>query len=327
MQRRDLLRPEPYRILSLDGGGIRGLITTVLLERLSAAVPGWLDKVDLLAGTSTGGIIALGLAHGLSPAAIRELYFDKAPLIFKDSLWDNITDLGNLIGAEYNNKQLRLALEAVAGEATLADLPKKVLIATFDLDNEAADTAQRSWKAKFFHNFEGDDCDGEARLVDVALYTSAAPTYFPSAGGFIDGGVVANNPALAAITQTQDSRAHIEARPQLEEIVLLSVGTGLTPHHIPGENKDWGSLQWLRPLIQIFTEGVMGVTDYQCRQILQTRYHRLLPIFPAGQGFALDDWRRRDELIAFAQALPLDDAIGWLDQQWVPDDTIPDFEL
>ena len=327
MQRRDLLRPEPYRILSLDGGGIRGLITAVLLERLSEAVPGWLDKVDLIAGSSTGGIIALALAHGLSPADIRQLYFEKAPLIFKDSLWDNITDLGNLIGAQYDNKQLRLVLEEVAGQATLADLQKQVLITTFDLDNEAEDATQRSWKAKFFHNFAGEDCDGDARLVDVALYASAAPTFFPMAGGFIDGGVVANNPALAAITQTQDSRAQIEARPQLEEIVLLSVGTGMSRHYITGENKDWGSLQWLRPLIQIFTEGVMGVTDYQCRQILQARYHRLLPVFRAGQGFALDDWRRRDELIAFAQTLPLEDAIGWVEQQWVPDDTVPDSEL
>lgn len=63
-----------YRILSLDGGGIRGLLSLVLLERLAAQAPGWLRKVHLLAGTSTGGIIALGLAHGVPLADIRALY-------------------------------------------------------------------------------------------------------------------------------------------------------------------------------------------------------------------------------------------------------------
>ena len=327
MQRRDTHRSEPYRILSLDGGGIRGLITTILLERLTAAVPGWLDQVDLIAGTSTGGIIALGLAHGLTPTAIRQLYYDKGPLIFKDSLWDNIKDLGNLLGAQYDNKQLRLALTEIAGDTKLADLQKKVLIATFDLDSQLSDPARRSWKAKFFHNFAGDDSDGDARLIDVALYTSAAPTYFPMADGFIDGGVVANNPALAAIAQTQDNRAKIEERPQLEEIVLLSVSTGLAPHFITGENEDWGSLRWLGPLIQIFTEGVAGVTDYQCRQLLQARYERLLPLFPAGDAFALDDWQRRDEMVSFAQEVPLDDTVGWLQQRWTPANVIPDVDL
>lgn len=69
----------PYRILSIDGGGVRGLPVTVLLERLEKERPGFLDEVDLFAGTSTGGIMALGLASGLKPAQMRILYQDKAP--------------------------------------------------------------------------------------------------------------------------------------------------------------------------------------------------------------------------------------------------------
>ena len=327
MRRRELHRSEPYRILSLDGGGIRGLITTVLLERLETEVPNWLEKVDLIAGTSTGGIIALGLAYGLSPSDLRRLYYDQGETIFADSFFDDVKDVWGLIGAQYDNRNLRTAMAAIVGDATLNDLQKNVLIAAFDLDNQHADRAHRQWVPKFFHNFRGDDSDGVRRLVDVALYTTAAPTLFPTVDGYIDGGVVANNPALAAIAQTQDSRCQIEERPQMEEIVLLSVSSGWRPNFIEGDNKDWGALQWLRPLIKIFNEGAVGVTDYQCRQILQSRYQRVLPIFPAGQGFGLDEWQRRDEMIAFAQRVPLDDCVGWLQQQWLPDITVPDYDV
>lgn len=71
-----------YRIVSFDGGGIRGLLTTTVLERLDVALPGWLDRAQLLAGNSTGGIIALGLASGLSAASLSRLYYDKGPVIF-----------------------------------------------------------------------------------------------------------------------------------------------------------------------------------------------------------------------------------------------------
>ena len=96
-----------YRILSFDGGGIRGLLSVILIEKLDIMVPGWRDKVDLLAGTSTGGIIALGLADGFTPGDLRELYYDKSPKIFKDSFLDDIRDLGNVVGAEYSNKNLK----------------------------------------------------------------------------------------------------------------------------------------------------------------------------------------------------------------------------
>ncbi|MEJ2299862.1 MAG: patatin-like phospholipase family protein, partial [Anaerolineales bacterium] len=75
-----------YRILSMDGGGIRGLITVILLERLESAHPGFLEKIDLLAGTSTGGILALAVAAGLSPERIRHLYETSGRNVFADTL-------------------------------------------------------------------------------------------------------------------------------------------------------------------------------------------------------------------------------------------------
>jgi len=94
----------PYRVLSIDGGGIRGIITVILLERLSQdpALTGWLDKADLLAGTSTGGLLALGLARGVPLKTIRELYETKGKKIFDDSILRDIVDLGKIIGAKYD---------------------------------------------------------------------------------------------------------------------------------------------------------------------------------------------------------------------------------
>jgi patatin-like phospholipase/acyl hydrolase len=151
----------------------------------------------------------LGLAHGLTPAELHAFYYQKGKRIFDDSWLDDIRDLGGLTGADYDNHHLKEELANIFGDTLLKLLGKKVLIAAFDLDNEATDEAQRHWKPKFFHNFEGSDSDGDTKATDVAVYTSAAPTYFPTADRYIDGGVVANNPSMAALAQTQDVRSVI----------------------------------------------------------------------------------------------------------------------
>ncbi len=225
-----------YKILSLDGGGLRGLITARMLQRLNddPDITGWLNKVDLVAGTSTGGILALGLAAGKSPQEICNLYKNKGPEIFDDSIWDDIRDLGKTVGAEYSNKALKKELRAIFGATTLAQLSKKVAIPTFDLDNEATDTSQRSWKPKIFHNFVGSDSDGASLASDVALYTSSAPTYFPSANGYIDGGVFANNPSLVAVAQAISQSNKPAERASIDDVALLSVGTGISLTYIKG---------------------------------------------------------------------------------------------
>jgi uncharacterized protein len=306
-----------YRILSFDGGGIRGLVTTVLLERLTREVPALITKADLLAGTSTGGIIALGLAFGKSPTDLRQLYYQNGEAIFDDSFVRDIRDLGGLAGAKYDNDNLKALLSNVFGTSELRDLAKKVLIPSFDLDNQNRDDRQRRWAPKFFHNFEGEDSDGQLGVLDVALYTSAAPTYFPSYGGYIDGGVVANNPSMAALAQTQDPRALITDRPQLSEISLLSVGTGTSLYYIKGQRLDWGELEWAKPIVTLMLEANMGVADYQCRQVMGEQYHRLAPIFDPGTTINLDDWRRRDDLIAFAAQVDITTTVQWLTTvQW-----------
>ena len=305
-----------YRVLSLDGGGIRGLITVILLQRLSKepGLAGWLNQVDLVAGTSTGGLLTLAIAEGLDLQVIRELYENKGRDVFDDSWLDDVIDLGTIIGAEYDNKNLARELRKMLGDSTLGQLKKHVLITTFDLDNEDKDVSKRTWKPKLFHNLPGQGNDEATLAYKAGLYTSAAPTYFPAVDGFIDGGVYANNPSMCALAQTQDSRNAV--RPPLSEVALISLGTGTSLTYIKGKNLDWGYAQWVKPLISLMLDGVGGIADYQCKQILGDRYHRLGPTFPPGTSIQMDDVKRIPDMIEFAEHAPIDSTAAWLRQNW-----------
>lgn len=298
----------PYHILSLDGGGIRGVLTAKLLERLEMAHPGFLSKVDLFAGTSTGGILALGLAAGLTPREIGRLYEESGAKVFADWIWDDIRDLGKLTGADYSNEPLKQAILELIGEITLGDLQKRVFVSSFDLDNEPQKPgALRIWKAKFFHNFPGESSDADQKVVDVALRTSAAPTFFPIYQGYIDGGVVANNPSMCALAQA----LHPETGGQkLRRVTLLSIGTGINPRFLPQENADWGLAQWAPHLISLMIEGNVGLAHYQCQQILGKRYLRINPILPKPIG--LEQVDQIPLLKEVAEKENLDGAIRWL---------------
>jgi patatin-like phospholipase/acyl hydrolase len=303
-----------YRILSLDGGGIRGVLTADILVRLQEQVPGLIDNADLIAGTSTGGILALALAFGKSPTELRDLYFNRCKDIFDDSFLDNVFDLGRLTGAQYGNRKLRNMVRSVVGDAQLKDLKKKVLISSFDLDNEHPVPSKRTWKPKFFHNMDGDDNDGEETAYKVALYTSAAPTYFPSVDGFVDGGVIANNPSMAALLQTQDKRAVIKDRPTLDEVILLSVGTGKPRFYIKGARNDWGYAQWAKPILNVMFDGGMSLVEYQCRQLLGNNYHRISPVLE--QAIDVDSCDLVQELVNVGESMSLGESVRWLKNNW-----------
>jgi hypothetical protein len=260
-------------------------------------------------------LIALGLAHGVSIERMRELYEVKGPLIFSDSLLDDLVDLGKLIAADYSNVNLWRELVAVFDQTRLEDLQHRVLITAFDLDNGAIDPYERTWKPKIFHNFPGEDNDGAQLAYKVALYTSAAPTYFPSVDGYVDGGVFASNPSMCALAQTQDPR--IPENPFLSDVVMLSLGTGATMRTIPGERHDWGYVQWAKPIIDLILDGSTGIADYQCRQILHERYFRLAPAFPPEVDIPMDSVEHIPYLIDFASSIDLDNTLQWLLDWWM----------
>lgn len=307
-----------YRILSIDGGGIRGIVTTVLMERLNTTpgLEGFLDSVDLIAGTSTGGLLALGIARGLQLDEIRDLYVDDGPDIFDDSWLDDLLDLGKLRGADYKIAPMRRVFKRVLGEeTTLGQLRKRVLITAFDMDNEKPNELERTWKPKLFHNFPGAGNDRNQLAYKVGMYTAAAPTYFPSVDGYIDGGVYANNPSMCALAQTQDTR--YRPTPPIDEVILLSLGTGTSLYYIRGKTLDWGYAQWIKPLISLMLDGISGIADYQCSQMLRERYHRLAPVFPPDVSIPMDAVDKIPYMIRFAEGLDLRSTARWMKRRWM----------
>ncbi|MGB8522160.1 MAG: patatin-like phospholipase family protein [Candidatus Acidiferrales bacterium] len=297
-----------YRILALDGGGIRGIYTAVLLNRIAQEVPGFTDRADLLAGTSTGGIIALGLAKGMVPADLVNLYRDNGKTIFSRDLLHEIGDLGNLVGAKYDNTDLIEIIDRTFGDGKLKELlPRHVLIPSFDLDNKAVPPKLRTWKPKFYHNYAGPQSDGDENIADVALRTSAAPTYFPVYQGYVDGGVVANNPAMAALAQAIDN---VTGGQQLADLRLFSVGTGLTPVFVSGDEHNWGLAQWAQILADMMLGGMVGVADYECARLLGNNYFRLTPILPT--PITLDDVAKIQDLIDDANQVDIKAAVSWV---------------
>jgi patatin-like phospholipase/acyl hydrolase len=251
----------------------------------------------------------LGLAAGLQPSRLVDLYLEHARTVFTDSLYDDIVDMGKLVGADYSLEFLYAILDDLFGDLTLAELPKKVLIATFDLDNGHPQPAERSWKPKFFHNFPGDDSDGDQKVADVAVRTSAAPTYFPIFQGYIDGGVVANNPAMCAVAQALHPPTGGQT---LEQVVVLSFGTGRNPQFLKVEDPDWGLVQWARHLVPLMLDGAAGTVDYQCNQLFGPRYRRVNPSLP--EAIPLDAVDQIDLLLRVAQGADLSETVNWLEQ-------------
>ncbi len=133
---------DKYRILSLDGGGIRGVLTARLLERIAEVRPEFLGRVDLFAGTSTGSILAIGLAMGLTPTRLVALYREQGPLIFRDSAWDDVRDLWGLNGAQYSTRNrlegivLAVKKDTVMAQVELACGPYRIVSL---MSREAAD--------------------------------------------------------------------------------------------------------------------------------------------------------------------------------------------
>lgn len=291
-----------YKVLSIDGGGIRGLIPVRILERLEVHHPGIVQEFDLFAGSSTGAVLAGGFAFGLKARYMRQMYQSFGSEVFSDTLWDDILDLKYILGADYKIENLQSLLERVIGDTKLGQLSKKVLIATYDLKDDTRDPPR--WKPKFFHNFPDSKGDEGERLVDVVIRSAAAPVYFPVYQGYVDGGVAAINPSTCALAQAFHE-GFLDVR-------LLSMGTGTNPRCLDVQDGNWGIAKWGLNLVNMFMDGGGEVADYQCRQILRDQYYRLQPLLR--ETIALDDWRATDKLIAIADSINLEPLLNWIDK-------------
>jgi predicted acylesterase/phospholipase RssA len=275
----------PYRILSIDGGGIRGLIPAVVLDRVEQRVGRPIAECfDLIAGTSTGGIIAVALTRAgedgrprWSAAELIELYESQGPRIFDRSLFQALSSGFGIEDEKYPRANLEAALDHYLGDARLRDALTDLLIAAYETEQRFPFFFKRR-KAR-------EDPAYDFPIADVAYATSAAPTYFEALKletadtvdyfSLIDGGVYASNPAMCAYAE---ARRYNPERP----VMMVSLGTGELTRSLPyDEIKDWGLREWIwphTPILSVMFDGMSDSVDYQLNQVLDERlYFRFQP--------------------------------------------------
>jgi uncharacterized protein len=279
-------------ILSIDGGGTRGIIPATILDCIfqdTGKHP--VDIFDLLAGTSTGGILCVGYGYGIDTASMVNLYLTQSKDIFYDSGWDDLRDgFGKNTGADYSNDRFKKILTGLFKNSTLATLhgklpaEKGIMVCSFDLnpdDNgKPINFRPRVYHSDFFK-------DQDVKLVDLCLMTSAGPTYFPIYNNHVDGGVSLNNPSMAAVAYAiNDSDEggkeyrHPDGKRKglglsLKDVKVFSLGCGTSNKNYIAEEDirkkdrgDWGNLQWVKYLPDMLTESNMQASDYYIRQLI-----------------------------------------------------------
>jgi len=227
------------------------------------------EMFDLIAGTSTGGILACALCapDPLPASELVALYEEEGPKIFDRSLFQRIKSAEGLLDEKYDGSALDRALERFLEHKRLAETRPDLIVPAYDTALPGP-YFFKSTKAR--ETPESDDFP----LSVVARATSAAPTYFEAleAGdrALVDGGVFAGNPAMCAFAEV---RGEVDAR----EVVLLSLGTGQrTSKRSFDEIKDWGVAKWARPILDVVFDGVSDAVDYQLDHVLGgDRYWRL----------------------------------------------------
>ena len=288
-------------LLSIDGGGIRGIVPGQILTHIENLLKEIYDDsnyriadhFDLIAGTSTGGILAcayLMADYGrpkYSAKEVVDLYFERGDDIFNIPLFHKIRSAGGVLDEKYSEQGLEEALEDYFGNTRLVDLLKPTLITAYDIKRR---------KAHFFTQHDAKDPDHNFYIKDIARATSAAPTYFEISKiksesnkyyPLIDGGVFANNPALCAYAEVRNKFSDEENKISASDMLILSIGTGFTnTSYSYDEAKDWGLARWIKPVLDFMMDGVSDTVNYQLRQIFEAadvpeQYLRINGALPA----------------------------------------------
>lgn len=277
------------KVLSIDGGGIRGIIpgqVLVALEKKLQHKSGNPDArigdyFDFIAGTSTGGILAcIYLCPALEdPKKVRfsaqdavNIYFKNGHKIFDLNFWKRIQSGNGILDEKYDAYPLESILESYFKDLKLSQLLKPCLIPAYDIDRRAA-----HFFAQHDYRIKGDGKDFLVR--DVCRATSAAPTYFETAliqscSGvsypLVDGGVFANNPSLCAYSEIRNAIDN----PTAEDMFIVSLGTGSQYTRYQHKNaKNWGAIGWVKPVIDVMMAGASDTTDYHLMKIFSAVKH------------------------------------------------------
>lgn len=289
------------RVLSIDGGGIRGILPGVILERLEHklqqqsgnATARLADYFDFMAGTSTGGILTLSYlipdANGRPKISAEEavkLYLERGDAIFDVGFFQRLRSGGGVLDEKYSAAELEKALAETFGTTTLNDLIKPCIVTAYDVQNAKPHYFKKRKAGNEIFNFH---------VKDIARATSAAPTYFEAAlvknmigtpFALIDGGVFVNNPALAAYSEVRNTAFDgIDGKIGAKNMCIVSIGTGSeSKQHDYQKLKDWGPVKWIKPLIDIMMTGNAQNVHYHLKSIYGTLteeqskdYHRIEP--------------------------------------------------
>lgn len=300
--------PYPKRILTIDGGGLKGAMPAAFIAEIEE-VSGQrvVDNFDLIAGTSTGGIIALGLAAGLSGADILDFYLTRGPRIFDQEPGEGVLatvmaglrramrSMRQLRTSKYDAGALRAELNVVFGDRRIGDALTRIVIPAYDSANGGL------YVFKTAHH-ERLGVDWKVPMVDAALATAAAPTYLPAhsfdgAAHLLDGGIWANNPMGVAALEAASVLSW-----DMRQARLLSLGctSSITPaRRVVG----FRNVKWL---IQTLFDGQDRLSHATAKLLLghpHTNPHlvRVCPEVPTGH-YALDDARRLEELVRMGRS-------------------------
>ena len=275
---------ETVRILSIDGGGIRGIIPTMVLQAILGRTNAQ-DAFHIIAGTSTGGIIASALSKPdpLGLDAILSLYVDHGYEIFDK---DSENHLHAVAGPRYSADALESQLKAELGDTYLSEVKDtELLVPSYAIRLPEPDANGSTCAPMFFRSWEargvltGKPPDKyNFKLAEIARATSAAPTYFPPATihnragqafTMIDGGVFANNPTICAMVEAY----HLY---HSTDFLIVSLGTGSVPAQIDASAANWGDIAWASPIISIFMDGNSQTVAFEVHELLgDDQYTRL----------------------------------------------------
>lgn len=282
-----------FQILALDGGGIKGLFSAAFLSKLEEDLNTKItDHFDLIVGTSTGGIIALGLGLGLSPRELVEFYFKKGPQIFrKIPLW---TSLKNMFFAKYSGSALESVFQEnnCFGSKLLGESKKRLVIPSYNIDTNDVHVFKTAHHERFKRDYK-------IPAWKIARATSAAPTFFPISKNIdstrlIDGGVWANNPAMVGLFE-----AIAILNIPFPQIRILSVGTTEELKQSPNVLSKFGGWSlWANNVVQLIIQAQSVSISAQLKLLLKDNFVRVNPKVPAGL-FGLDKMNM-DKLFAFA---------------------------
>lgn len=248
------MEERPFRILSIDGGGIRGVIPTVILEKIEEELQRPISEVfDMVAGSSTGGIIALSLATrnlttsepNYSAQEMTDLYINNSVDIFHASFTHKLATLGGLLGPKYETTGLLTMLEEKLGDTKLSQTIIPTLITGYHIEGETG-VEFFSEDAKKFPK------DKDCLLTEVGMATAAAPVYFESVDVNFDWGVLKSVADGGLYKQNPSLLAYLNAKKIANgrKIEIYSLGTGVfTSEELDAQFKGRGLLQWLTRLL------------------------------------------------------------------------------